>query len=237
MGIVDRRFATRSFHNAHYTGGSMRLSLFGFVLSSLVGLAGCVTDTSSVELGQRADLVSAQSLPTGSGSFLGHYVVPASADLASAATFNLPEVDWTVVNGAVTLHYDLPVGLVGGSVPITLSGTLAAGATSLQVSATIGTGSCTASGTVVTCGEAFGNLGTLPISMAVVQSTATADNVSVASRVAIANLFSSDPIGTVAFDLSTPAPDRHGGGGGGGGGGDSSDGGGDSSGGGSHGRH
>jgi len=72
----------------------------------------------------------------------------------------------------------------------------------------------------VSCSEAFTNLGTLPISMTVVQQTATTTfSGPVASRVAVANVFSSDPIGTVSFDISRPAADGGGGGHGGDGGG------------------
>jgi hypothetical protein len=146
--------------------------------------------------------------------------VPTSPDLASAAIFSLPEVDWTILNGVVTLHYDLPVGLVGGDLPVTFSGPLASGATNAQLTGANGTSGCTASGTVVSCAEVFANLGTLPISMTVVQQTATTSfNGPVSSRVAVANLFSSDPIGTVSFDVSRPVTDGGGHGGDGGGGG------------------
>jgi hypothetical protein len=165
--------------------------------------------------------VTSQTIPTSSGSFVGHYVVPTTPELAGAATFGVPEVEWTVTASTATLHYDLPVGLVGGSVSITLSGTIAAGATSVSLSSTSGTGTCTASGSVISCSESLANLGALPINMTVVQQTAVTDGISVTSRTAVANLFPADPIGTVSLDLSKPAVDDggHGGGGGSGGGG------------------
>src|SRR5262249_47190839 len=139
-------------------------------------------------------------------------------------------VDWTITAGTVTLHYELPVGLVGGSLPVTFTGPLASGATNAQLTGGNGTSGCTASGTVISCSEAFANLGTLPISMTVVQQTSAAPfNGPVSSRVAVAQIFSSDPIGTVSFDVTKPAADGgggHGGGGGGGGGGGSGSGGG-----------
>ena len=77
---------------------------------------------------------------------------------------------------------------------------------------------------MVSCSEAFANLGTLPISMTVVQQTSTQTFAGpVSSRVAVAQIFSSDPIGTVSFDVSKPTS---GGGDGGGGGGDGGGGGG-----------
>ncbi|HEX3758703.1 MAG TPA: hypothetical protein VHW23_08345 [Kofleriaceae bacterium] len=149
--------------------------------------------------------------------------MPTTSDLASAAVFSVPEVDWTITAGVVTLHYDLPVGLVGGDLSVTFTGSLVTSATSADLASTNGTSGCTASGTVVTCSEAFAGLGTLPISMAVVQQQAAATFPGpVASRVAVANVFSSDPIGTVSFDTSKPVDDHgggHGGGGHGGGGG------------------
>ena len=205
----------------------MRIFLFGLAVLSFTG---CATDTSVSPESPQQSAVTTQTIPTTTGRFIGTYVVPAPADLADAAIFDVPEVRWTVSSGIATLHYDLPVGLVGGPLSVTLSGPITSGATTVQLTSTTGTGSCTASGTVVACGEAFTNLGTLPISMAVVQQTATTSFAGpVASRVAIAQIFSSDPIGTVSFDVSRPSADGGGGGGDGGGGG--------GSGGGGHGRH
>ena len=199
----------------------MRISQFGLVASFLVGCA-----ISAPTEGQQSEMISTQAVPRTSGSFVGHYVVPAPADLADAALFAMPEVDWTVSSGVATLHYDLPVGLVGGDLSVSLSGSLPSGATSVQLSSTFGTGTCTAQGTKITCSEDLANLGTLPISEAVVEQVAAAEYPGPASdRTAVASFFSSDPIGTVDFDISLPSPDDddhgggHGGGGGGGGGG------------------
>jgi hypothetical protein len=199
----------------------MRISL------GLIALffCGCAVETPEQSESQVESAVTSQTIPTSSGSFLGRYVVPTTADLADAANFAVPEVDWTVTAGTVTLHYDLPVGLVGGSVPITLTGTVTTGATTVSLSSTSGTGTCTASGSIVTCGESLANLGALPIDMTVVQQTAISDGISVTSRTAVANLFPADPIGTVSLDLSQPAIDSSGRGGGGGGGGGGSSGG------------
>jgi hypothetical protein len=199
----------------------MRITLFGLAALSFTG---CAIDTPAPAESLQQSSVTSQTIPTTTGSFIGSYVVPTSADLASAAIFSVPEVDWTVSSGIVTLHYELPVGLVGGLLPVTFSGPLASGATNAALTGANGTSGCTASGTVVSCSEVFTNLGTLPISMTVVQQTATATfSGPVSSRVAVANLFSSDPIGTVSFDVSKPAVDSGGhdgdGGGGGGGGG------------------
>ena len=179
-------------------------------MDSLASTVGCATELSEPE---QQVAQAATQVPSTSRSFVGHYQVPTPASLASAATFSVPEVEWSVVGNTATLEYDLPVGLVGGDVSVTLSGTLAPGATSIQLTSGPSSGSCTAQGSIVTCGEDLGNLGAMPVSMAVVQSTASADGISPASRdVAVANRFGSDPIGTVTFDLSQPADDDDGGG-------------------------
>src|SRR5262245_60691958 len=61
-------------------------------------------------------------LPLTSGTYAGSYIVPASPDLQPAAEFIVPTIDWTVTEGKITLHYHLPVGLVGGDIEITMSG-------------------------------------------------------------------------------------------------------------------
>jgi hypothetical protein len=196
----------------------MRIYLFGFIVLSFTG---CAVDTPAPAESLEASDVTPQTIPTTSGRFVGTYVVPTSADLASAAIFSVPEVSWSISGGGTaTLHYDLPIGLVGGSLSVQLSGPITAGATTVHLTNSNGTGNCTASGTVISCGEAFTNLGTLPISMTVVQQQAAATfSGPVASRVAVAGIFSSDPIGTVSFDVSQPSGGGDGGGGGGGGGG------------------
>jgi hypothetical protein len=191
---------------------------FGLVVLSIVASTACVTEAPVESL--RSDEVTAQAVPMSSGKFAGHYVVPAPSTIASAATFAMAEVEWSVSGGTVTLHYDLPRGLIGGSLELSLSGSIAPGTTAVQLTSTNGSGTCTAQGSVISCSEQLANLGSLPISSSVVQQTAVADGQPVASRMLIATSFSSDPIGTIAFDLSAPSDDdggHHGGGGGGGG--------------------
>lgn len=151
----------------------------------------------------------ADPIPQQSGSFVGHYRVPVSAELEAAAIFPVPEVDWTVVGGVATLHYDLPVGLVGGVLDVTFTGAIEPGATTATLTSAAGTGTCTAVGSVISCLERFGNLGTLPISMRVVEQTAAAEYAGpVDDRRAVATIFGGpDPIGIVEFDVSQLAPD------------------------------
>jgi hypothetical protein len=191
----------------------MRIYLSGLVVLSFTG---CAVDTPAPSESAETFSVTSQTIPTTTGRFVGSYTVPTSTDLASAAIFAVPEVKWTISGGIVTLHYDLPVGLVGGDLSVTFSAPLASGATNVQMTGLNGTSACTASGTVVSCGEDFANLGALPLSMAIVQQDAVATfSGPVSSRVAVANFFSSDPIGTIRFDVSRPSRDGGGGGGGG----------------------
>ena len=184
----------------------------GFVL----GAAGCAA--TPIASGGPGLPPPDQSLPVTSGSFAGRYEVPTSEALSPAAVFEVKEVNWIVVDGVVSLEYALPPGLVGGHVRVSLSGTLEGGMATLA--GPQGTGACTATATTITCREAMPNVGPLPISMATVKDTARADYAGpVSDRVAVAIVFSSDPIGFVELDLTSPiTPDGEGGGGGGGGG-------------------
>ena len=104
----------------------MRISLFGLVASLLAGCA-----ISAPDEGQDIAMITAQIVPRTTGDFRGHYVVPAPANLTAAAQFGMAEVEWTVSAGVATLHYDLPVGLVGGDLSVTLSGPIPSGTTTV----------------------------------------------------------------------------------------------------------
>lgn len=187
----------------------MRNTLSGL----LVLLVACGSDTPgpAPDFGDAPPLTPGDPVPTTTGVYAGHYEVPASAELAAAAQFPVDEVTWTVLGGVATLHYSLPVGLVGGKLDVNLTGPIAAGATELALTGENVAGTCVAAGTKITCREVFGDLGPLPISMPVVQDVAAREFTGPGTqRVAIANLFSSDPIGMVDFDLAVPAMDDHG---------------------------
>lgn len=170
-------------------------------MASATLLFGCATDDAQQPTTQNP-------LPNASGEFVGKYRVPTSSALEPAATYPVESVDWTVLDGLVTLHYDLPLGLVGGEVDVTLTGTLEPGATTLELTGAVGTGSCVvAEGSVISCTEVFQNLGTLPISMDIVERIAAADQVSIRDRVALATQFASDPIGIVDIDQQAPYVD------------------------------
>lgn len=169
------------------------------LLLPLLSLAIGCTDAAS-------DDPDAAALPTTSGAFRGAYAVPVPAELAAAATFPLDHLDWTVVGDVVTLHYDLPVGLVGGDVRIDLTGRLAPGATEVVLTGAVGSGTCTSDGLRLSCVEQFTGLGSLPISMPLVEQTAAVEYAGpVADRVAVASVFGQpDPIGVATLELTAP---------------------------------
>lgn len=156
-----------------------------------------------------AEPTGGDPIPSRSGAFVGSYRVPTvTPELEPAALFPVDHVDWTVVDGLVTLHYDFPVGLVGGDLDVTLTGTLEPGATELHVSGPAGTGVCTATGAVISCLEDFTGLPPLPISMRVVEQQAAVEYAGpVGDRTTVATVFGSDPIGVVELDTSRLAPD------------------------------
>lgn len=147
-----------------------------------------------------------------SGSYAGAYRVPVTDPaLETAAVYPVDHVEWTVIGDTVTLHYDLPPGLVGGKLDVTFTGTLD-GTDSVAIAGPSGAGSCTASGAKVICNEDFANLGALPISMAVVEQRAAVEYPGpVADRRHLATVFGSDPIGIVEIDGATPVIDDKGG--------------------------
>jgi len=171
-----------------------------------LAVTGCTTD----------EPTGAAQLPTTTQVFGGRYRVPTvTAALEAAAVFTVAEIDWTVVGGVATLHYDLPVGLVGGVLEVTLTGPIDADGTTATLTGEAGTGTCTAGDAGFACLETFTGLGTLPISMTVVEDTARVEYPSgVADRRAVASQFASDPIGIAEVDYAAPVVDDNGGGGG-----------------------
>lgn len=151
-------------------------------------------------------------LPRASGSYASAYRVPVSDPaLEAAAAFTVDHAEWTVVADSVTLHYDLPIGLVGGKLDITLTGTLAPEATTVELRSAQGTGTCVATASTLTCHELFANLGALPISIAVVEQTASLEYAGpVGDRTRVASDFASEPIGFVDLALDQPVTDDHG---------------------------
>jgi hypothetical protein len=183
----------------------MRSIKLGGVVLMVAAFGGCGGEPQGAGNEQNEALsVSRQHLPSSSGNFAGEYVVPVPPNLVAAAKYPVDEVQWSVEGGTAALRYYLPEGLVGGSLEVEFTGSLPPGASSVLLRSTDGgTATCTAIKTTITCHEIFGDLGALPISMAVVRAVA-ADQYAgpVEDRVAVANVFSSDPIGFVEFKVA-----------------------------------
>lgn len=178
----------------------MRIALVSIVLSTL--LAACGSDPDPAGGGD--------PVPHANGDFPGVYIVPTIDDpaLAAAAVFPLDHVEWSVTGGIATLHYDLPPGLVGGDLDVTLTGPIEPGQRVVYLSGPVGTGVCTATGKLVSCREEFTGLGTLPISTDVIAQRAALEYPGpVDHRLEVASQFASDPIGVADFDLSMPLDD------------------------------
>ncbi len=171
-------------------------------------LVGCLSSEPAGPL----DLVPDSPIPSTSGSYVSRYRVPVAVELEAAAEFTVDHVDWTVLGDLVTLHYDLPIGLVGGLLDVTFTGTLSRDATTLELSGGQGVGTCVATATTLTCREHFANLGALPIDPAIVEQTALVEYAGPAvDRMLVASGFASEPIGFVELDLTAPVIDDHGG--------------------------
>src|SRR5690348_300727 len=91
----------------------MKSFQLGCVVLLAAALGGCGADaTSSAPEGKQNAALSSyrQPLPTTSGTFQGHYVVPTPPNLAAAARYPVDEVEWGVEGGIATLRYYLPIG-------------------------------------------------------------------------------------------------------------------------------
>lgn len=178
----------------------------------LFAAAACASDDGDEVPGNTPPMTPSAPLPQVSGTYAGRYVVPAPAELADAATYPIDHVEWEVEAGIVNLHYDLPEGLVGGPIPISLAGALGAGDRSVELAGDVATGLCVASAVTVTCREEFFGLGELPISTTVVAERAALEYAGPAAhRQELAILFDADPIGFVEIDLQSPVVDDGGG--------------------------
>ncbi len=137
--------------------------------------------------------------------YKGTYEVPVTADLAAAAIYDVPEVEWTVTGGSVELHYDLPMGLVGQKLRVDFQGTVDAGAGTADLLGKIGDAQCTVAADSVSCLEHMPGLKPLTPDLAVVEQLAATEFSGPASmRVDVAKQFSVDPIGIVRVDLTSP---------------------------------
>ncbi len=177
------------------------ITFMGLVVA--LALVGCGVEQAGDPAGEATRSTVSRfggSLPTTNVSFRGHYVVPAPPELAEAARFSVEPIEWAYSNGRAIFRYYLPVGLVGGSLQVTMSGPMSPGATTVTLTGPNGEATCTAGVSTITCSEDFEGLGSLPISEEVVRQVAAQEYPgSPDDRVAVAHLFGGDPIGTVEF--------------------------------------
>src|SRR5262245_35470086 len=72
-------------------------------------------------------------------AYRGSYEVPVAAELASAAVYSVPEVEWEIEAGTAKLEYLLPLGLVGWPIRVEFMGPYDALASSVKLSGLAGT--------------------------------------------------------------------------------------------------
>jgi len=139
---------------------------------------------------------AAEAPPT--GVYRGTYEVPVPAELSAAATFAVPEIEWTLGGDAVTLAYALPLGLVGEKVRVKFAGTLGA-----TLSGDAGTATCEVATDAVSCHEVMTGLLPLAPDYEVIAKEAAAEGgVDASLRAEVAQRFSVDPIGILHLDPS-----------------------------------
>ena len=141
--------------------------------------------------------------PVGAGapvtsSYAGTYSVPVPAELAAAATYDVPEMTWTVNGSTATLAYALPKALVGTTIRVTFSGPFDAATGKATLSGAAGTAECVVAATTIKCNETMHGLLPIAVDLGVVAKLAPAGLA--AARVEVAKRFSTDPIGIADVD-------------------------------------
>jgi hypothetical protein len=151
----------------------------------------------------------ASGTPTGAASgaemtYSGYYDVPVPPELAAAATYRSPEVHWTVLNGTARLEYNLPKGLVGGSVGVDFSGPFDPATGKGTLTGPAGTSECTATTTTVSCTETMYGILPIDVDMDLVAAIAEEEYAGpIEHRIDVTQRFIGDPIGIVRFELNT----------------------------------
>jgi hypothetical protein len=194
------------------------LGVARFRIGQLARVAGCValsfgvaacgsgSGGSSGASGVAADngAGGAPQVPGTAGSFGGTYRVPVSAELAAAATFDVPELTWTVNGTAASLSYDLPRALVGIPLRVDFTGPYDPATGQARLVGAAGTADCTVTATSVSCAETMRGL--LPIAgdLAVVAQLAATYPGPPSDRASVATQVMGDPIGIALIDLGRP---------------------------------
>jgi hypothetical protein len=177
-----------------------------FVLLA-IALVGCGAASSQPPEASAASAAGATSTAAAAPASGASYEVPVPADLASAATYNVTEVDWSVSpSGIAHLSYPLPLGLVGQALEVDLSGPFDAATQTGILTGAAGSATCTLSGSSLTCNETLSGFLPLTPNLAVVQAVAAQDFAGPAQqRVDVAIRFSADPLGILHADLASNA--------------------------------
>lgn len=141
--------------------------------------------------------------PLPSGTYAATYEVPVPVDLSAAATYEVPEVNWSIdSNGSVQLEYELPMGLVGTSIQVMLEGRFDAATHTAALSGEAGTADCTISTSAVACSEKLLELAPIETDLTVVRELAASEFAGPAQqRLDVTARFSADPIGIVHIRL------------------------------------
>jgi hypothetical protein len=138
------------------------------------------------------------------GAYAGVYDVPVPPELAAAATYKVAEVNWRANAGAAKLAYNLPSGLVGGSIRVTFDGTFDPATNRGTLTGPAGTSECTGTATEIVCQETMRGLLPIQADMALIQSLAASEYAGpVQHRIDVAQRFIGDPIGIIRIDLRT----------------------------------
>lgn len=187
------------------------------VVTSFVAcaLASCIVAGCAVEGPGGVDTTQGSTSPNGAvgggnttptnASFGGSYEVPVPPELAAAAIFDVPEINWVVVDGVATLSYNLPRALVGKATRLSFSGPFDAASGLATLSGPAGTSQCVVSATNIVCSETMQGLLPLNPNLTVVEALAGVGYAGpAADRIAVANRFAGDPIGVARIDLSRP---------------------------------
>jgi hypothetical protein len=178
---------------------------YAIIVTSVALTCSCAADDAANSLPPDSSDQRAPQPPIGS-TFSGSYRVPVvDTKLSAAARFDIAKIDWGVTDGIAKLDYDLPAGLVGGTIKVELVGAYDASTGTARLAGELGTADCTASATKVECREVFTGLGALPISMDTVTRLAQREyNGAVKDRVDVVLVFGSDPIGIAEVNLLAP---------------------------------
>jgi hypothetical protein len=169
----------------------------------LVGASALLLPFSAACSSPGAGGAAVEAPPT--GVYRGTYEVPVPAELTAAATFAVPEIEWTRSGDAVTLAYALPLGLVGQKVRVKFAGILGD-----TLAGDAGTATCEVATSATSCHEVMTGLLPLEPDYEVIAAEAAADpSVDASLRAQVAQRFSVDPIGIVHLDpsaLVSPEP-------------------------------